>query len=162
MAMLMVHSITGKTISSYKRLMKDPTTAETSWQLAFGKDFGGMAKGEKKTGQKGINSIFVMTRDEISRIPKGQRITYVCIVVDVCPQKLDPHCIQITAGGNLVKYPGKLLRRTTNLTTSKHMWNSVLSTKDARYMYLDFKNFYLSAPLDRYKYMKMPLGLFPE
>ncbi len=29
-------------------------------------------------------------------------------------------------------------------------------------MCLDIKNFYLSAPLNRYKYMKMPLELFPE
>jgi hypothetical protein len=41
-AMPMVHPITGETISSYKRLMRDPTTAET-WEMAFGKDFGGMA-----------------------------------------------------------------------------------------------------------------------
>jgi hypothetical protein len=42
------------------------------------------------------------------------------------------------------------------------MWNSVLSTKVAKYMCLDIKNFYLSAPLDRYEYMKMPLALFLE
>ena len=41
------------------------------------------------------------------------------------------------------------------------MWNSVLSTKGARYMCLDIKNFYLTAPLDRFEYMKMPLTLFP-
>jgi hypothetical protein len=39
---LMVHPITGETISSYKRLMKDPATAEI-WQTEFGKEFGGMA-----------------------------------------------------------------------------------------------------------------------
>jgi hypothetical protein len=37
----MVHSVTGETISSYKKLMNDPATAEV-WQTAFGKDFGGM------------------------------------------------------------------------------------------------------------------------
>jgi hypothetical protein len=42
-AMPMVHLITGKTISSYKRLMKDPTTAKTWQTMSFGKDFGGMA-----------------------------------------------------------------------------------------------------------------------
>jgi hypothetical protein len=41
-AMPMVPPVTEETISSYKRLMKDPTTAET-WQMAFGKDFGRMA-----------------------------------------------------------------------------------------------------------------------
>ncbi len=114
-----------------------------------------MAQGKHKTGQQGTNSIFVMTHDEISCIPKGQTITYVCIVVDFRPQKMDPHCIRITAGGNLTKYPGKLSTRTANLTTSKLMWNSVLSTKDAQYMCLDIKNFYLSAPLNRYKYIKI-------
>ncbi len=34
----MVHPVTGKTISSYKKLMHDPATAET-WQTAFDKDF---------------------------------------------------------------------------------------------------------------------------
>ncbi len=62
----------------------------------------------------------------------------------------DSHYIQITAGGNLIKYPGELLTRTANLTNSKLMWNSVLSTKDAKYMCLDIKNFHLSAPLNRY------------
>jgi hypothetical protein len=40
--------------------------------------------------------------------------------------------------------------------------NSVLSTEGAKYMCLDMTNFYLTAPLDRFKYMKMPLVLFPE
>jgi hypothetical protein len=35
----MVHPTRGETITSYKRLMKDPKTAEI-WQTAFGKDFG--------------------------------------------------------------------------------------------------------------------------
>ncbi len=143
-----MHPVTGETISIYKWLMKDPTTAET-WQTAFGKDFGSMAQGDNKTGQQGTNSIFVMTHNKISRIPKGQTITNACVVVDFCPQKMDPHHIQITAMGNLIKYLGKFSTRTTNLSTSKLMWNSVLSTKDARYMCLDIKNFYLSALLDR-------------
>ena len=55
----MIHPVTGDIISSYKRLMNDPATAEV-WQTALGKDFGGMAQGDDKTGQKGTNSIFVM------------------------------------------------------------------------------------------------------
>jgi hypothetical protein len=157
----MVHLVTGETISSHKWLMKDPTTAET-WQTAFGKDFGGMAQDNNKTGQQGTHSIFAMTHEEISRIPNGETITYARVVVDFRPQKMGPHCICITAQGNLIKYPGKLMSRTANLTTSKLMWNSVLSTKDVRYVCLDIKNSYLSAPLDRYKYMKMPLALFPK
>jgi hypothetical protein len=51
--------------------------------------------------------------------------------------------------------------QTVDLTTSKLMWNSVLSTKGTKYMCLNIKNFYLTAPLDRYEYMKMPFSLFP-
>ena len=121
-----------------------------------------MAQGDKKTGQKGTNSIFFMTHDEIILIPWTQTIMYARVVVDFHPQKADPHRIRITAGGNLINYPGELSTRTANLTTSKMMWNSVLSTEGAKYMCLDIKNFYLSAPLDRYEYMKMPLTLFPK
>jgi hypothetical protein len=41
------------------------------------------------------------------------------------------------------------------------MWNSVLSTEGARYMCLDIKKIYLTAPHGRFEYMKMPLSLFP-
>ena len=152
-------------MSCLKQLMHDPDTAEI-WQTAFGKDFGGMAQGDKKMGQKGTNFIFVMTHDKIKLIPRTQTIMYArVVVVDFCPQKqkADPHRIRITAGGNLINYPGELSMRTANLTTSKLMWNSVLSMEGAKYMCLDIKNFYLLAPLDQYyEYMKMSLTLFPE
>jgi hypothetical protein len=48
----MVHPTTGKTISSCKKLMHDPAMAET-WQTAFGEDFGDLAQGDNKSGQKG-------------------------------------------------------------------------------------------------------------
>ncbi len=42
------------------------------------------------------------------------------------------------------------------------MWNSMLSTEGIKYMCLDIRNLYLSAPLDRFEYMKIPLDLFPQ
>ncbi len=141
--------------------MHDPATMET-WQTAFGKDFGSMAQGDNKTGQKGINSIFVMSHNKIKKIPTNQTITYAHVVVDFQPQKADPHQICITAGGNLINYPGKFSTQTANLTTSKLMWNSILSTKGAKYMCLDIKNFHLTTALDRYEYMNMSILLFPE
>jgi hypothetical protein len=61
--------------------MHDPTTAET-WKTAFGKDFGGMVQRGIKTGQKGTNSIFVMTHNKILRIPCNQTVAYARVVVD--------------------------------------------------------------------------------
>jgi hypothetical protein len=76
-ACLMVHPITGKTISSNKKLMNDPAMAET-WQTVFGNDFGGMSQGDNKTVQKGTNTMFIMTHnDEIHHIlATSQKITY--------------------------------------------------------------------------------------
>ena len=101
LAMPMVHPTTGELISSYKKLMNDPATIEI-WQTAFGKDFGGMVQGDNIMGQKGTNAIFVMTCAEILLIPTDQTITYARVVVNFRPQRIDPHCIQITAGGNLL------------------------------------------------------------
>ncbi len=80
--------------------MNDPETANV-WQTAFGKDFGGMAQGDNKTGQKGMNSVFVMTHKEID-IAKaaGTKWTYARVVVDYRPQKEDPNRIRIAVGGN--------------------------------------------------------------
>jgi hypothetical protein len=52
--------------------------------------------------------------------------------------------------------------QTANLTTSKLLWNSILSMDRARYMCIDTKKFYLTAALGCYEYMKIPLDLFPE
>ena len=142
--------------------MNDAETAEV-WQTAFGKDFGGMAQGDDKTGQKGTNSVFVMTHKEIDIAKKaGHKWTYTRIVVNFRPQKEDPNQIRITVGGNLITFKGNTSTQTADLTTSKLLWNSVLSTVGARYMCLDIKNFYLTAALDYYEYMKIPLALFPE
>jgi hypothetical protein len=103
-----------------------------------------------------------MTHDEIKRIPKNQTVTFACVVVHFCPLKVDPHQICITAGGTLINYPGKLSMWTANIIPSKLMWNSVLSTESAKYMCLNIKNLFLTAPLDRFKYMKMPIALFQD
>ncbi len=65
-------------------------TAEI-WQTAFGKDFGGMAQGCNKSGQKGTNSIFVMIHDKIYHpLAAKNFFTYANPVIDYQPQKEDP------------------------------------------------------------------------
>jgi hypothetical protein len=73
----MVHPVTGETISSYKKLMNDPATAKM-WQIAFGKDFGGMAQGDNKTGQKDTNAMFVMTQEDIAHAHAAGKFFHVC------------------------------------------------------------------------------------
>ncbi len=154
----MVHPIMGKTISSYKKLMNDPATAEV-WQTAFGKEFGEMAQGDKKTGQKGTNGMFVMTHDELAHVLQaGKKFTFANPVVNYRPQKEDPNRIRITAMGNLVSYEGKLSVQ----TTAKIHWNSIISNKKVKYMCLDITNFYLAVALEYFEYMKIPFASFPS
>eukprot|EP00804_Cyclotella_cryptica_P004885 CCRYP_004953-RA/>CCRYP_004953-RA protein AED:0.21 eAED:0.22 QI:0/0/0/1/0.5/0.33/3/0/1060 len=160
--MWQVHPTTGETITSYKKLIACPLLRDV-WTPAFGKEFGNLAQGDRETGEKGTNTMFVMTHAQIRDIPRDRTITYGRVVVDYRPQKDDPNRVRITAGGNLIKdYPGELTTRTADLTMSKILWNSVLSTKGAKFMGLDLKSFYLTAMMDRPKYMKMPLALFPD
>ena len=82
-------------------------------------------------------------------------VTYARVVVDFRPQKEGPNCVRITARGgegDLIAYPDELTTRTVDLTVSKILWNSVLSTDEAKYPTLDIANFYLGTPLDRYEY----------
>ena len=127
-----VHPETGERITSYRKLAKDAVTKET-WTTGFGKGFGNLAQGDAKTGTPGLNAIRVMTLEEIKNIPADRVVTCARVVVDFRPQKEDPNRVQITAGGNLLAYPDELATRTADLTVSKILWNSVLSTADAHY-----------------------------
>ena len=70
----------------------------------------------------------------ITNMPKDRVVTYARIVVDYRPQKADRNRVRITAGGNLIQYPGELTTRTANLRTTKIMLNNAISTRGARYM----------------------------
>ena len=86
----MVHPVTGESFTNHKKLARDPVLREI-WTTAMGKEFGNMAQGDKKTGTKGTNSIFVMTHEEIKNIPWDWIVTYARLVVDYRPQKEDPN-----------------------------------------------------------------------
>jgi hypothetical protein len=89
-----------------------------------------------------------------------KKFPYVNPVVDYHPQKNDPHC-WITAWGILIKYKGNTSVCTGDLDTAKLHWNSVVSTANVRYMCLDIKKLYLTAALEYFEYMKIPLAFFP-
>ncbi len=106
--------------------------------------------------------MFVMMHDEIMRALAAKKFfTYANPVINYRPQKNDPHRIRIMAGGNLIDYNGNAFDCTADLDTAKLHWNSMVSMENARYMCLDIKKFYLTAALEYFEYMKIPLSLFP-
>ena len=48
------------------------------------------------------------------------------------------------------------------MLVAKLLFNSVISTKDAKFMTLDISNFYLMTPLKRPEYIRMKLADIPE
>jgi hypothetical protein len=47
------------------------------------------------------------------------------------------------------------------MVSSKILWNSVISTKDACFASANIKNMYLKTPLDPFEYTKIPIALLP-
>ena len=98
----------------------------------------------------GSNTIFFFTK---SQLPQVWKVTYGKIVCDIKPQKYETYRTILTVGGNLIDYPGEVTTTTSDITTSKTLINSTISTPDARFLCAYISNFYLNTPMDDYKYM---------
>ena len=85
-----IHLMIGKIISKYKELANDPDTREV-WITASGKESGGLAHGDSKTGEKGRSTICLMNHDGIKNFPADRKITYRRLVVNQREQKTKPN-----------------------------------------------------------------------
>ena len=114
-------------------MANDPEMKEV-WETGFGKEWGGLSQENNRTGSIGTDTFMILRPDQVLLIPNYCVVTYDNIRIYYRPQKEDPNCVSITAGGNLIIYPGELTTRTADITTSKIPWNSVLSTKKSIYV----------------------------
>ena len=71
------------------------------------------------------------------------------------PEKEDPN-------RDWINYPGDVGTPTAEMLLVKLLFNSIVSTKGAKFMSLDISNFYLNTPMKRYEYMRMKLTDIPE
>jgi hypothetical protein len=156
MANSVINEDTGASLE-YRHLIKDDSTF-TVWNKATANEFGRLAQG---VGDRieGSNTIFFIQRQAFL---KGRIITYGRFVVDIRPNKSEIHRVHLTVGGNLIQYPGDVSTLSADLTTSKCLWNSTISTEGAIYMCLDVKNLYLGTPMDSFEYMHIPIKLIPH
>jgi hypothetical protein len=156
MAMSIIHPITGNALT-YRQLKSDPQF-KSIWNTSGAQELGRLAQG---VGDriKGRDTICVI---EHAQVPKHKTVTYDRFVCDVCPQKAEPERTRLTVGGNLINYDGDVSTQTADLTTSKILWNSVISTLHAKYMCLDLKDFYLGTPMKEYEYMRLHILDIPE
>jgi hypothetical protein len=83
------------------------------------------------------------------------------MVFEIRPQKAEVEHTRLTAGANLIDYPGEVSTKTAGLTTAKLVFNSIILTPNAWFMGIDVKNVYLNTHMDRYEYMRLPIDLMP-
>lgn len=140
----------------YRHLIKMDKYKEV-WSASFARELYQLAQGNETI--KGTDTIFFIPR---SKVPPGRKVTYGRIVVDYRPQKDDPNRTRLTVGGDRLEYPWNKSTPTAGLTTSKLLFNSILSTAGAKFLGIDIRHFYLCTPLDRYEYMRLPLNIIPE
>ena len=140
----------------FRDLVKNPATQQV-WTTSLANEFGRLAQGIRNI--KGSDCIRFVYKHQI---PKGRNITFTRLVVDERPGKSDPNRTRITVMGNCLTFDGELYTETTDIMGTKMLLNSVLSTKGAKFMTIDIKNFYLGTPMAIFEYMKVKLDTIPQ
>jgi hypothetical protein len=124
------YQLTGQQLE-YRHLLKRPDL-RLAWEKAFANKLCRIAQGIRDI--KGKDQVELITH---AQIPRYRQITR--LVCNIRPHKAEPHRFRLTVGGNRIDYPGETVTKNANLTTSKCLWNSTISTNDARYMCADVK-----------------------
>jgi hypothetical protein len=70
-----------------------------------------------------------------------------------CNQKRSNPIEHGSLWGDRINYPGTVATPTAEILVTKMLFNSVISTKDARFMTMDISNFYLMTPLHGPKFI---------
>ena len=81
--------------------------------------------------------------------------------MDIHPEKAEPYRTRITAGGNLLDYAGNVTTHTASMETIMCHWNSVLSTKGAKYCTGDISNMYLCSWLKDAEHVRFHIDQKP-
>ena len=150
---------TGKMLE-YRNLLKHPTLGP-DWQISGANEFGRLAQGVGGR-VKGTNTIKFIKREDVPFDRRGD-VTYGKFVCKVRPEKIkEPNRTRLTAGGNLVNYPWDVSTATAEMLLIKIFFNSVISTRGAKFMTIDIKNFYLGTPMKRKEYMRLKLTDIPK
>jgi hypothetical protein len=150
-----VDNITGDVLE-YRYLIKSDTH-RAIWQKSFAKKLGRLFQGIRNI--KGMDTCFFICKKQM---PSHKRATYGCICCNYRPHKDEPHCTQLTIGGDRITYAGNKSTPTANLVTVKLLINSMISTPKAKLYGVDLSNFYLMTFMKEYKYMCPCLNLIPD
>ena len=158
-ALAVMDKRTGRMLK-YRQLMRHPDF-KADWTLSSANEFGRLANGVGGRIKNPTRTIRFIPR---SAIPSKRRrdVTYGQFVCSVRPEKAEPNRTRFTVGGDRINYPGEVATPTAEMLVAKLLFNSVISTKGAKFMTMDISNFYLMTPLKRPEYIRLKLGDIPD
>jgi hypothetical protein len=130
-----IHPVTGKEMQ-YKDLMKDAILGPL-FEIGLSNELGRISQGIRDVA--GTNTAFFI---DLTSIPKDRKIAYGKLVCDFKPNKTEKHRVRLTVGGDRLDYSGDTATSTADITTFKNLFNSTLSTTEAKMMMMYIKNYY--------------------
>ena len=97
-------------------------------------------------------------------MPRDQTrdVTYASFLCKVRNEKKERNRTRLVVGGDRTNFTGEVATPTAEMLVAKLLFNSVVSTKGARFMTADISNFYLNTPLERPEYIRLKLDDIPE
>ena len=78
------------------------------------------------------------------------------------PEKKEKNRTRFIVGGYIIDYPGEVSMPTAEMLIAKLLFNSVISTKGARFMTIDISNLYLMNPIKRNEYTRIHIRDIPD
>ena len=158
-AMAVMDADTGKLLN-YRQLLRNEKYRE-AWSLSSANEFGRLANGIGGRIKNPTNTIEFIFQHEVPT-ERMKDVTYGQFVCTVRPEKAEPNRTRFTVGGDRINYPGAVATPTAEMLVAKMLFNSVISTKGARFMTMDISNFYLMTPLLRPEFIRLKLCDIPE
>ena len=99
---------------------------------------------------KGTDTIFFINKSELPH-DRFRDVTYGIFVCTVQLEKEEKNRTRLTVGGNRINYPDEVSTPTADMLLVKILFNSVISSKGAKFMTGDIKNCYLMTPLKQWE-----------
>jgi hypothetical protein len=158
-AMAVMDTDTGKLLN-YRQLMRS-TKYRQAWSLSSANKFGRLANGIGGRIKNPTNTIKFIFQHKVPT-ERMKDVTYGQFVCTVRPDKAEPNQRRFTVGGDRINYPDKVATPTAEMLVAKMLFNSVISTKGARFMTMDISNFYPMTPLHHPKFIRMKLSNIPD
>ena len=138
----------------------ETTNTRKFWSTSSANEFGRLANGVGGRINNPTNTTKLIRRKDIPRsILKD--VTYGSFVCNVNNEKADKNRTRFVVGGDQINYPGELATPTADMLVEKILFNSVVFTRNAKFVTINISNFYLMTLPKRPEYIRISIKDIP-